>query len=151
MKTFKEILMEIFNKSRPVGNMNIDYDTHARDIVYSYKIKHQGNPYTVAFLHNDDNDTAEVQFKNKKGSTKKTGTSGTSSVGVFSHVKSAIDKHIESHPRIKKIKFVSLKNPKDDPEGSRSKLYTSITKRFGGTTEDRGNMSVHTIPVKRKK
>lgn len=151
MKTFKQYLEEALDKpyeykreSRPVKNGEGETEHH-----YSFEDRH-GRKTHVFFAHRKQKDGtihSSVDFTDDNGDV---GLTGKGTIRHISTVDRIMRKHAAKHPKLKGYHFTGEKDTDKPGSGGRNRLYTLLTKRAGGhTEEDNAYQNKHFIPVNR--
>lgn len=153
MRSFKQYITEIGDTSYNYTKKKLK-DPSSK--THEYLVKHptDENKDTSVVIHHDSEtlggpvNNAEITFfrKNVKGETRNLQTNDmtpSESAKVFSTIHNVVKDHAANHPGIKSYFFSSDKNEK-----SRNRLYKSFTNKIGGSSEDMGSYTNHS--VKRK-
>lgn len=144
MLSFKQFVIES-------GDSHYSYTkTSTNGKNHSYEFADDaGRKKTVSIVHSDSGNTADVAFhdndkENTNASQKygSTGEHGHKATKIFSTLKHILKKHKSENPNISAFAFDSNKK---DP--SRVKLYTRMTAKMGGASEEGPVFHHHMIPT----
>lgn len=138
--------MELFDKEHEFTHTEKPLSDRTSE--HRYEFNHMGRKFQTTIIHDKKTGESEVAFGDEHTRMGKTGESGKHSIDVFSKVSSIIRHHAKNTPTAKEITFTSRKE--NGEQGSRSRLYSRMASRLGGTSEDNGGKYVHhSIPVNR--
>ena len=124
MITFKEFLLEIFDKPYKIENSS--YDRLGKEHSYYFNSPHDN--YSVNIRHFTPSH-ADVAFYSHLGGSGKSNSEGNQSHRIYSTVHHVIKKHLEDHPNLQSIQFSSQKRM-DNSDKSKTKLYQHFVNKM---------------------
>lgn len=150
MLSFKEFIVEIFDKPYPI--------THKSDSIFGGFSTHRyavhgddGNNFHVHISHNKSSGHSEVSFEDEYGRMGVTGEMGHKSGRVISSVAAVVKHHVKNVPTVKTVGFEGAKRADRGTDRfmaqGRNRLYSRMTAKMGGVTHDHEYWTTHSIPA----
>lgn len=144
MLTFKEYLIEIFNKPYPVEYKGSrEYGDNSVEDTYHIHAPNQ-KQFRAYITHDRKTGLSSVSFDDDEGLINMTGKMRYQAHNVIGAVARAVKHHVDKTPTSTKISFEGFKTYSG--ETGRNRLYRLITSKYGGETKDVGYMTYHSIP-----
>ena len=152
MFTFKEFIVEVFDKPYPIVHKSDNTYSGGNMSAHRYRIDgDDGHRFHVHISHNKHTGHSDVSFEDDYGHMGMTGKVGHKSGRVISSVAKIVKHHVNNVPTVKSIGFEGAKHIERGSDRStlqgRNRLYSRITAKAGGTTQDHDLWTVHSIPA----
>lgn len=143
MLIFSQFILEIADTIHRFSELPQKYSDRN-----AYIFKHKEKPFTVSISDSEHGrNESDVEFtdntkKLRKQKYELSHEHPNDAIKILSTVHHIVKHHLNNYPNINKVHFTS-----DDSEPSRSKLYKNYTNQYGGSTEQRGDQYIHSIPA----
>lgn len=130
MITFKQFILEAFNKPYKFDIDNIDTDGTVTEYKLSFSTK-TGGDYIIYIRYDKPTNTIRVDFTDENESVDVTGSEGIQSIRVFSTINVALKKALIQHPGAE-IEFDA-----DLSQPTRVRLYRSLARKLASSLKRR--------------